>query len=87
MLEGKSVLIWGYGREGKSAEGCLKRVGGPKSVKVFEGKPDELEYGQYDVIIKSPGIRLDRAYPNVTSGTQLFLEKYRDQVIGITGTK
>ena len=87
MLEGKSVLIWGYGREGKSAEGCLKRVGGPKSIEVFEGKPDELEFGKYDVIIKSPGIRLDKEYPNVTSGTELFLEKYRDRVIGITGTK
>lgn len=46
----------------------------------------------YDVIIKSPGIalhRLDYKIPShrITSQTDLFLQQYSSQVIGITGTK
>jgi UDP-N-acetylmuramoylalanine--D-glutamate ligase len=41
------------------------------------------------VVIKSPGVKLERAYPDVqiTSQTELFLEYYRNQTIGVTGTK
>jgi len=45
----------------------------------------------YDVILKSPGIvftsRDGRDKAKLTSQTDLFLEFYRDQTIGITGTK
>ncbi len=46
---------------------------------------------EYDLIIKSPGIVLklqdEAILKKITSQTDLFLEFYRDQVIGITGTK
>lgn len=45
----------------------------------------------YDVIIKSPGIRLDDGVSyntgSVTSQTDLFLAVYGKQTIGVTGTK
>ncbi|MCQ2417606.1 MAG: UDP-N-acetylmuramoyl-L-alanine--D-glutamate ligase [Oscillospiraceae bacterium] len=47
----------------------------------------------YDVIFKSPGIVLPKEYQphllkgRVTSLTELFLTAYREQIIGITGTK
>ncbi|MBE6700995.1 MAG: UDP-N-acetylmuramoyl-L-alanine--D-glutamate ligase [Ruminococcaceae bacterium] len=45
----------------------------------------------YDVIIKSPGIVYENVSPSViektTSQTHLFLMEFRDNTIGITGTK
>ncbi len=53
------------------------------------------DVSSYEVVIRSPGIPLTvndhirAAQPNMvfTSGTQLFLEKHRDRVWGVTGTK
>jgi UDP-N-acetylmuramoylalanine--D-glutamate ligase len=45
----------------------------------------------YDIIIKSPGIvfhcKNSKDMKKLTSQTDLFLEFYRNQTIGITGTK
>ena len=45
----------------------------------------------YDIIIKSPGVKIDESTlfhdQKVTSQTDLFLQYYRDQTIGVTGTK
>ncbi|MBQ1947281.1 MAG: UDP-N-acetylmuramoyl-L-alanine--D-glutamate ligase, partial [Clostridia bacterium] len=50
---------------------------------------DALE--DYDLIFKSPGIAILDPNPNLlaklTSQTACFLERYRDQIIGVTGTK
>ena len=86
-LKDKKILIWGYGREGQSTRQFLKRCCEPASVEVFEGKREEIDEEKYDLIIKSPGIRMDEDLPKYTSQTELFLEEYRDRVIGITGTK
>ena len=36
-LDGKRILIWGYGREGKATEHFLERCAKPVSVDIFEG--------------------------------------------------
>ena len=44
----------------------------------------------YDVVIKTPGISLlgkDVDLSKITSQTDLFLEEFHDQIIGVTGTK
>lgn len=95
----KRILIWGYGREGKSTETFFKNHPVAASVDISEAKPDEIDLSGYDFVFKSPGIRLE--YPTlegfekannpiidrITSQTEFFIESFRDKVIGITGTK
>jgi len=86
-FDNKKICIWGYGREGKSSEEFLKRFASPACIDIYEGKREGIDESFYDLIIKSPGIVMEEDNPKYTSQTQIFLEKYRDQVIGITGTK
>ncbi len=55
------------------------------------GKDYENAFVDYNFIIKSPGVMLSGIEfgPNVeiSSQTSLFIEFYRDQIIGVTGTK
>ena len=83
----KRILIWGYGREGKSSERFLSRYCHAQSVDVFEGKREDIDESRYDFIIKSPGIIMDDDDPRYTSQTQIFLECFRENTVGITGTK
>lgn len=86
-LKEKRILIWGYGREGKSTERLLSCVRSCASFSVFEGAFEDIPVNDYDLIIKSPGIPYFGDCGKITSQTELFLEEYRNQVIGITGTK
>ena len=86
-FDGKSILIWGYGREGKSTERFLQKCANPKMVDVFEGKREDIDEDAYDYIIKSPGIVMEGDDPKYTSQTDIFLETFKDRIIGITGTK
>lgn len=88
-FDDKKILIWGYGREGKSTEEFLRRHmpdTSPKPI-IYEGDRAGIAEDDYDLIFKSPGIRMDEDDPKYTSQTQVFLEAHRDKVIGITGTK
>lgn len=86
-LSGKKVLIWGYGREGQSTERFLTNFCSDVQIEVFEGKREDICEDRYDYIVKSPGIVMEEEHPKYTSQTELFLEQFRDQTIGITGTK
>ncbi len=86
-FDGKRILIWGYGREGKSTARFLEQCCKPSSIDVFEGKREEINEDSYDYIVKSPGIIMDDDNEKYTSQTQIFLERYRNNTIGITGTK
>ncbi len=48
-------------------------------------------FNEFDMIIKTPGISLknipDTDFSQFTSHTELFFRFYRDQIIGVTGTK
>ena len=87
LLSNKKILIWGYGREGKSTEDFLKAYYPTASIEIFEGKRDEINDDAYDYIVKSPGIRMDEDNPKFISQTELFLLEFKDKVIGVTGTK
>ena len=86
-FNGKRILIWGYGREGRSSERFLSSFCDPASVEIFEGKREDINEDAYDHIIKSPGIVMNDDNSKYTSQTQIFLECYRNNTVGITGTK
>ena len=107
-LNGKKILIAGFGREGKSTLRFLQKympnaiVGiADRNESAFQDVDKEkysLYFGDdylkvssdYDVVIKTPGISVkdvDIDFSKITSQTDLFLEAYHNQVIGITGTK
>ena len=83
LLEGRRILIAGYGREGQSAERLIKRLV-PEAhytiaVQVESGKW-KAESGEwhedwpFDMVIKSPGIP-NFQFPILTSSTHLGFEK------------
>ena len=86
-LNDKRILIWGYGREGKSTEAFLREHCPDSRVTVFEGKREDFDIDDYDYVIKSPGIPCFEEDERLTSQTQLFMEQFWDRTIGITGTK
>lgn len=86
-LKGKKILIWGYGREGKSTEAFLKTKCECASIEIAECDRSGFELENYDYVIKSPGIPNFEEDERLTSQTQLFFEEFRNQIIGITGTK
>ena len=91
-MKDKKILIWGYGREGKSTESFLKKYCAPKSVDIFEGPREGVKDEEYDLIFVSPGICFEEDSPafdnrKFTSQTEIFLEEYGKQTVGITGTK
>lgn len=86
-LTDKRILIFGYGREGKSTEEYIKTHVKYRSLDVFEGKREDICEDDYDLIIKSPGIVMLDNNPKYTSQTELFLDEFAEQTVGITGTK
>ncbi|MEE4258523.1 MAG: UDP-N-acetylmuramoyl-L-alanine--D-glutamate ligase [Bacteroidales bacterium] len=63
--------------------------GDPKLV-FHTGKGYQSRLRQFSIIVKSPGVKLHAEMPNekcLYSQADLFLEFFRDQTIGITGTK
>lgn len=106
LVENKSVLLLGFGREGKSTYNALLKAGGytkiaiadinnvtaPNSdVQVFSGESYQDVMESFDVVFKSPGIVLNKPIDEylckVTSQTNVFMEHFSNQIIGITGTK
>ena len=116
-LQGKRVLILGYGREGSTTleflqkylpdlevgvadrnESALEGLKNRESSALTSGSLPRLHSGEgylqaiydYDLVIKTPGISLkgfDTRGVEITSQTDLFLQQFHKQTIGITGTK
>lgn len=66
----------------------LKGIGGEVAVYSGENYFDAID--SYDIVIKTPGISLlgkNVDLSKITSQTDLFLEEFHNQIIGITGTK
>ena len=60
-------------------------------VELITGKDYQKCLDEYDIVFKSPGIVLEKPLCElkckITSQTELFFERYRNQIVGITGTK
>ncbi len=105
--EEKSVLILGFGKEGRSTykfltknfPGCKTGIADQNTAIADEKINAPLHLGKgylkaindYDLVIKSPGIKLngirENAKEKITSQTDLFLRTFSRQTIGVTGTK
>lgn len=63
----------------------------PKGVRLIYGEGYLDCLNDYDVVFKSPGIVLPKDIKEysceITSQTEIFISEFRNQVIGITGTK
>ena len=55
-LNNKRILIWGYGREGKSTERFIQAHCPSAKTEVYEGPVEGVKFDDYDLVIKSPGI-------------------------------
>ena len=111
-IEGKKVLILGFGREGRSSLRLVCKAGGWETLAVSDlrevdpskeagGNRIDLYTGEhymdkelldsFDIVFKTPGIVLPEdpgAYQcRFVSQTELFIERFREQIVGITGTK
>lgn len=87
QLENKRIIIWGYGREGKSSEAFIKKHANPKSVEIVNGNYDDIKEKECDLIIKSPGFPCFIEDERIISQTSLFVSEFKNQIVGITGTK
>ncbi len=60
-------------------------------LELFLGRDYLSSLNHFDIIIKSPGVNIGSVdndlFAKITSQTDLFLQCYADQVIGVTGTK
>lgn len=71
----------------KKTQTALKK---DKKLKLYFGKDYLSEIGDYEIILKTPGIsqkELGSLKPKIISQTQIFFDNFNGKIIGITGTK
>lgn len=96
--EGRSTykILEKYGAQSSLAVADLNPVdreenGLPDSVELICGKDYQECLDRFDMVFKSPGIVLEKTLSElkcmITCETQVFFEVFREQIIGITGTK
>lgn len=108
-LEDKKIVLLGFGREGKETLRILRKYFPDKhftiadqdenlscldkKVSLLKGVDYQKTLGDFDVIIKTPGIpisfELKLQSSKITSATQIFFDSVdsSNTVIGVTGTK
>lgn len=103
MVTDKKVLILGFGREGRSTYNVIKdmpcRIGiADKNDVSFDADADFIigdDYQKaiydYDLVFKSPGIVLEdqseKVLSKIVAQADCMIKRYKNQIIGITGTK
>ena len=92
-IKDKKIAVIGEGFEGQSSAKYLKEHGAEVTVldkKQGEGYLEDL--GQYDLVIRSPGVKLSTLIQyvpqeKISSQTKLFFDLCPCPIIGVTGTK
>ncbi len=102
-FEHKNILIWGYGMEGKSTYNFIRSLLPEQTLTIVDKKienvkgttntillsEEDAHFNDYDLIMKAPGIVVSSTIDKskITGQAPLFLKHYRNQTIGVTGTK
>ncbi len=98
-IRGTSVLILGYGREGKSVFSWMQKHYPTLTIEIADIRTEGDQYlrrlHQFDTVIRSPGVSpyLPEIASYVASGgyittaTNIFFAQVKGKTIGITGTK
>ena len=89
-LKSKKILIVGKGIEGNAALKYLKNNLVDTAINIVDQKDGENyldKQKDYDIIIKSPGVKPELITIPYTTATNIFLSNAKGKVIGITGTK
>lgn len=98
LLKPHKIAILGYGREGQSTHKLIKELLPEKEVLIADDKSPLAGCTLQDsclksctLYIKTPGISMKKLQgldrEKITSQTDIFLQLYSNQTIGITGTK
>jgi UDP-N-acetylmuramoylalanine--D-glutamate ligase len=89
-LKNKKILIVGRGIEGNAAYKYLRKHL-PNSVIDIVDQKDGNNYldkqKNYDIAVKSPGVKPELIKIPYTTSTNIFLSNAKGKVIGVTGTK
>lgn len=89
-LAGKKILIVGYGIEGKATHEYLqKRLPGAVIgiAETTDGPDYAAKQNEYDIAIKSPGVRRQLLAIPYTTATNIFFSEVKGKTVGVTGTK
>ncbi len=98
LLKPHKIAILGYGREGQSTHKLIKELLPEKEILIADDKSPLAGCTLQDeclknctLYIKTPGISMKKLQgldrEKITSQTDIFLQLYSNQTIGITGTK
>lgn len=103
LVTNKKVLILGFGREGRSTYNVIKdmpcKIGiADKNDITFDadvefviGDDYQKAIYDYDLVFKSPGIVLEdqsqKVLSKIVAQADCMIKRYKNQIIGITGTK
>jgi UDP-N-acetylmuramoylalanine--D-glutamate ligase len=98
LLKPHKIAILGYGREGQSTHKLIKELLPEKEILIADDKSPLANCTLQDsclknctLYIKTPGISMKKLKgidrEKITSQTDIFLQLYSNQTIGITGTK
>lgn len=89
-LKNKKILILGFGVEGKVTEQFLRHYF-PKMIIGVADQKDGLDYLEkqkdYNLAIKSPGIKKELVTISYTTATNIFFANVKGKTIGVTGSK
>lgn len=99
-LRGKKIAVIGEGLEGKSSVEFFKRNGADveirdqnsHSVEALRGKHYLDGLDEFDLVVRSPGVKLSElekfvSRKKISSQTKIFMDLCPSAVIGVTGTK
>ena len=90
QLRNKKILIVGRGIEGKAVYKYLKKHLPSSIIDVVDQKDGDNyldKQKNYDLAIKSPGVKPELIKIPYTTSTNIFLSNAKGKVIGVTGTK